>query len=174
MAQPSRLPDPAFWRARAWALRRFRLSRKADAKRSPCGPLSAGLGPGLGWFFGKSGLLDDMTTLWQRCAPSYRRQPPRSIALVGTRGQLAARRASRASIRRWNARISWRWRRRLRNCCHQPRIAMIMTNLPWSNRIRCPRVLAAEYRFAVIERWLNCGKLMKTAESQGFSGPCLG
>jgi hypothetical protein len=51
---------------------------------------------------------------------------------------------------------------------------MIMTTLPASNREPMLRFLRVGYRFAMIERWPNYGKLMKATEKPLFSGPCLG
>ena len=67
MAQPSCRPGPGSRRARAWVLRRFRLSRKAAASRSDwsalAGVLEAAVNPRVPDSLGGSGLLDDMAAL---------------------------------------------------------------------------------------------------------------
>ena len=173
MPQPSWRPGSDSLRARAWALRRFRLSRRAAAERS-CPDLWAGLDGTLECpddFGDDSGLSDDIAALWRSCSPSYPTPVPGS-----TETRCATLRLGSGA-----ARGLPRIHQALKGADILAVAPSALEVLPPAahdddhdpspridSRPDAPVSWGVGYRAAMIGRWLNCGKLMKATEKSGF------
>lgn len=170
MAQSSRRPGSGSRRARAWALRRLRLSRKASARRSD-GWL---LADGLTGAFGGSCLLDDIGPSGQAARRVIRPRLPGQSLAGAARSMDGAARPSGVHQALKGADILAMAPPALELPPPIPHRDDHGPLSPVESMAGAPVTWCVGYRIAMIEPWPNCGHFMTVTESPDISGPCLG